>query len=205
MTTMRTYAPSPTKVERHWRVIDASGRPIGRLASEIAQVLKGKDKPIYAPNADTGDFVIVVNSSKVGYSGKKLSDKKYYSHSLYPGGLKTMTLERMLTQHPNRVIEYAVWGMLPKNHLGRSLMRRLKVYSEAAHPHSAQNKNSASEVVPGRARKKAKPAPTPKTVASAASTPVAPATPARRTRAARTHTAARRAPATPKTEAPKEN
>ena len=175
----RTYAPRPADIHREWRVIDASGRPIGRLASEVAQILKGKDKVTYAPNADTGDFVIVVNAAKVGYTGAKFTDKTYYSHSLYPGGLKAVTLERMLAKHPRRVIEYAVWGMLPKGPLGRSLMRRLKVYAEATHPHAAQNAQSAGPVTAGSPKKVARPVHKAKTA-----TPAVPAPPAAVTKAA---------------------
>ncbi len=170
-TARRTYAPRPADIHRQWHVIDASARPIGRLASEVAQLLRGKNKVMYAPNADIGDFVVVINAAKIGVTGAKLLDKNYYSHSRYPGGLKTVPLHRMLAQHPRRVVESAVWGMVPKGPLGRQLMRRLKVYAEATHPHAAQNMTSAGPVSIGKPKKMAKPAPKPKVVAVA--TPVA--------------------------------
>lgn len=141
MTTIqKTYSPKAADIVRNWRLINADGQTLGRLASQIAQILKGKDKPTYTPHMDTGDFVIVVNASKIRVSADKMKTKIYYSHSMYPGGLKAKTLEVMLSQHPRRVIEYAVWGMLPKNRLGRALFRKLKVYGEETHPHAAQVK-----------------------------------------------------------------
>ena len=150
---IRTYSPKASEIHREWRVIDAAGRPLGRLASEVAQILKGKDKPTYTPHMDTGDFVVVVNASRVGLSGDKRTGKMYYSHSMYPGGFKAVSFERMLERHPRRVIEYAVWGMLPKNRLGRALMRKLKVYAEATHPHGAQIKELAGTERRGRPKK----------------------------------------------------
>lgn len=153
--TTRTYAPKASELQKNWRVVDATNRPLGRLASEVAQILKGKDKPTYTPHMDTGDFVIVVNAAKVQVTGNKTKKKIYYTHSMYPGGLKATNFEAMLERHPRRVIEWAVWGMLPKNRLGRSLFRNLKVYSEETHPHSAQIKDHAGpEKVgkPGRPR-----------------------------------------------------
>lgn len=146
----KSYTPKAREIQRDWRIIDASGRPLGRLASEIAQVLRGKDKPIYTPHLDTGDFVIVVNAAKVRVTGSKSRDKMYYSHSMYPGGFKSTSLERMLATHPRRVIEEAVWGMLPQNRLGRTLLGKLKVYAEETHPHGAQVKELARPEKAGR-------------------------------------------------------
>ena len=146
----KTYSPKASEIERSWRVIDATGRPLGRLASEIAQILKGKDKPIYTPHMDTGDFVIVVNASKIVVTGNKARNKLYYTHSTYPGGFKATSFEVMLARHPRRVIEWAVWGMLPKNSLGRTLLRKLKVYAEESHPHGAQIKVMAGTEKVGR-------------------------------------------------------
>ena len=150
----KTYTPKAADIQRNWRVIDAANRPLGRLASEVAQILRGKDKPIFTPNLDTGDFVIVVNAAKIHVSSKKLQKKKYYSHSGYPGGFKTMSLEQMLSRHPRRVIEYAVWGMLPKGPLGRTLLRKLKVYAEETHPHGAQALEHARPETPGKPGRK---------------------------------------------------
>jgi len=135
---MKTYSPKAAEIERRWWVIDAEGQVLGRLASAIATRLRGKDKPIYAPHMDTGDFVIVVNAAKVRVTGRKLQQKLYYRHSGYPGGLKQITLEQQLKRHPERVIEHAVRGMLPKNALGHQLFRKLKVYAGPTHPHVAQ-------------------------------------------------------------------
>jgi len=135
---MKTYSPKASEIQREWRVIDASGKTLGRLATEVARILRGKHKPIYAPHLDTGDFVIVVNAGKVRVTGKKLKQKVYYRHSGYPGGLKATTLEKMMATHPIRVIEHAVKGMLPHNRLGSALLRKLKVYPGAEHPHQAQ-------------------------------------------------------------------
>ncbi len=149
----KTYSPKASEIQRGWRLIDAADRPLGRLASEVAQILKGKDKPTYTPHMDTGDFVVVVNASRVALSGDKRADKMYYSHSMYPGGFKSVAFERMLERHPRRVIEYAVWGMLPKNRLGRALMRKLKVYAEPTHPHGAQIKELAGVKRRGKPKK----------------------------------------------------
>ena len=121
-----------------WHVIDATGRPLGRLASDVARILQGKHKPTYTAHILTGDFVVVVNASQVGITGRKLGQKMYYRHSGYPGGLKTTSLEQMLDKHPDRVIRKAVKGMLPKNALARHMLGRLKVYDLAEHPHQAQ-------------------------------------------------------------------
>lgn len=135
---MKTYSTKASDIKRSWWVLDASGRTLGRLASEAAKLLKGKHKPIYAPHMDTGDFVIVINAAKVRVTGKKAKEKIYYWHSQYPGGLKSSTFAKMLETHPTRVIERAVKGMLPHNRLGRAMMRRLKVYPADSHPHQAQ-------------------------------------------------------------------
>ena len=134
----RTYVTKPEDIERKWYVVDAKGQTLGRLASEVAQVVRGKHKPIYTPAADVGDYVIVVNAEKIHVTGRKLDQKMYYRHSGYPGGLKEMSLRRMLEERPTRVIELAVRGMLPKNRLGRKMIKKLKVYAGADHPHEAQ-------------------------------------------------------------------
>jgi large subunit ribosomal protein L13 len=135
---MRTHSTKPSEIERQWFVVDARGQTLGRLASEIAKILKGKHKPIYAPHLDTGDFVIVINAEKVHVTGSKMDQKMYYRHSGYPGGLKSITLREQLKRHPTRVIRSAVKGMLPHNRLGRAMLRKLKVYAREAHPHEAQ-------------------------------------------------------------------
>lgn len=135
---MRTFTPTPQDIERKWYVVDAEGKTLGRLATQIAIVLRGKNKPEFAPHADTGDFVIVVNAGKVRVTGRKLDQKVYYHHTQYPGGLRSITLREQLKRHPERVIQAAVKGMLPKNTMGRHLMRKLKVYSGSTHPHQAQ-------------------------------------------------------------------
>jgi len=135
---VRTFTPTPHDIERKWLVIDAEGKTLGRLASQIAIVLRGKNKVIYAPHADTGDFVIVINAEKVAVTGRKLDQKIYYRHTLYPGGLRSVSLREQLRTHPERVIQAAVKGMLPKKTLGRHLMRKLKIYAGNAHPHRAQ-------------------------------------------------------------------
>ena len=135
---MRTHSTKPSEIERQWFVVDARGQTLGRLASEIAKILKGKHKPIYAPHLDTGDFVIVINAEKVHVTGSKMDQKMYHRHSGYPGGLKSITLREQLKRHPTRVIRSAVKGMLPHNRLGRAMLRKLKVYAREAHPHEAQ-------------------------------------------------------------------
>ncbi|MCR5452960.1 MAG: 50S ribosomal protein L13 [Lachnospiraceae bacterium] len=142
---MNTYMPNPQQVERKWYVVDAEGKTLGRLSSEIAKVLRGKNKPIFTPHEDCGDYVIVVNAEKVAVTGKKLDDKIYYHHSDYVGGMKETTLREMLAKHPERVIEYAVRGMLPKGPLGRSMGKKLFVYAGPEHKHAAQ-KPEALEV-----------------------------------------------------------
>jgi large subunit ribosomal protein L13 len=135
---MKTHSTKPSEIERQWYVVDAEGRTLGRLASEIAKILMGKHKPIYAPNLDTGDYIIVINAGKVHVTGHKMDQKMYYRHSGYPGGLKGFTLREQLNRHPTRVIRSAVRGMLPHNRLGRAMLGKLKVYSGDAHPHTAQ-------------------------------------------------------------------
>jgi len=135
---MRTHSTKLSEIERQWFVVDARGQTLGRLASEIAKVLKGKHKPIYAPHLDTGDFVIVINAEKVHVTGRKMDQKMYHRHSGYPGGLTSITLREQLKRHPTRVIRSAVKGMLPHNRLGRAMLRKLKVYARDAHPHEAQ-------------------------------------------------------------------
>ena len=135
---MKTYMPNPSQVERKWYVVDAEGQTLGRLASEIAKVLRGKNKAIYTPHADCGDYVIVVNAEKIAVTGKKLDQKIYYHHSDYVGGMKETTLKEMLAKQPDRVIEHAVKGMLPKGPLGREMYKKLFVYAGPDHKHAAQ-------------------------------------------------------------------
>lgn len=139
---MKTYMPNPTQVERKWYVVDAEGQTLGRLCSEIANVLRGKNKPIYTPHADCGDYVIVVNAEKIKVTGKKLDQKIYYHHSEYVGGMKETNLKTMLEKHPERVIEHAVKGMLPKGPLGRSMYKKLFVYAGPEHNQQAQQPES---------------------------------------------------------------
>lgn len=134
----RTYVTKSEDVQRNWFVVDASGRTLGRLASEVARIVRGKHKPTYSPSIDTGDYVIVVNAEQIRVTGRKLDDKMYYRHSGYPGGLTETPLRRMLEERPTRVIELAVRGMLPKNRLGRKMIKKLKVYAGPDHPHQAQ-------------------------------------------------------------------
>ncbi|MEA3407030.1 MAG: 50S ribosomal protein L13 [Chloroflexota bacterium] len=135
---MKTYIVTPTDVERKWFVVDATGKTLGRLASRITPILRGKHKPIFTPRMDVGDYVIVINAEKVAVTGQKRQDKMYYHHTQYPGGFRSMTLGELLEKHPTRVIELAVRGMLPKNRLGRAVMKKLKVYAGDSHPHEAQ-------------------------------------------------------------------
>ena len=135
---MNSYMANPDKVERKWYVVDADGQTLGRLASEIAKVLRGKNKPIYTPHIDTGDYVIVVNADKVKVTGKKLDQKIYYRHSDYVGGMKETTLKEKLAKKPEQVLELAVKGMLPKGPLGRQMYRKLYVYAGPDHKHAAQ-------------------------------------------------------------------
>ncbi len=138
---MKTYMPKsrgPEAVARHWHVVDANRQVLGRLASQVATILRGKHKPTFSPTVDTGDFVIVVNAAKVRLTGRKLDDKIYYRHSMYPGGLTATPAGELLARHPDRLIKLAVRGMLPKNKIGRKLITKLKVYAGPDHPHRAQ-------------------------------------------------------------------
>ena len=136
---MKTFSAKLSDIEQNWYVVDAKGKVLGRLASQISMILRGKHKPIFTPHMDTGDFVIVVNAEKVKLNGKKLKDKKYYSHTGYPGGIKETTVEKLLAEKPERVLIGAVRGMLPKTRLGRQLIKKLKIYAGPDHPHTAQN------------------------------------------------------------------
>lgn len=133
-----TYMANPNTIERKWYVVDAEGKTLGRLAAEVAKVLRGKNKPAFTPHVDTGDHVIVINAEKVRFTGKKLEQKMYFRHSSYPGGSTFVTLGNMLAKHPERVVEMAVRGMLPKNKLGAQIYRKLNVYAGPEHPHAAQ-------------------------------------------------------------------
>ena len=135
---MKSFMASPATIERKWYVIDAEGQTLGRLSSEIAKILRGKNKPTFTPHIDTGDNVIVVNAEKIKVTGKKLDQKIYYKHSDYPGGMRETTLKEMLDKKPTDVITLAVKGMLPKGPLGRSMIEKLHVYAGAEHPHAAQ-------------------------------------------------------------------
>jgi large subunit ribosomal protein L13 len=138
LTTVRTFSPKAADIQRQWHVIDASDVVLGRLASHAAVLLRGKHKPIFAPHVDTGDFVIIVNAAKVALSGNKLRDKMAYRHSGYPGGLHAVAYADLMARNPERAVEKAVKGMLPKNTLGRQMLRKLKVYAGPEHPHQAQ-------------------------------------------------------------------
>lgn len=133
-----TYMANPNTIERKWYVVDAEGKTLGRLAAEVAKVLRGKNKPTFTPHVDTGDHVIVINAEKVRFTGKKLEQKTYFRHSGYPGGSTFVTLGNMLAKHPERIVEMAVRGMLPKNKLGAQIYRKLNVYAGPEHPHVAQ-------------------------------------------------------------------
>ena len=138
MNVNKTYSPKPSEIERQWYVVDATDLPLGRLASELAQILRGKHKPIYSPHLDCGDFVIVVNADKVAVTSGKSKKKIYYRHSGYPGGIKAETFESLRDRRPEAIVERAVRGMLPKNRLGRKMIKKLKVYAGPDHPHQAQ-------------------------------------------------------------------
>ena len=138
MIVQKTYVPKAKEISREWVLVDANGQNLGRLASKIASVLIGKNKPSYTPGVDTGDYVIVINAERVTVTGNKLEDKYYYRYSGYPSGLKAINLKDQLAKHPERVIRAAVWGMLPHNRLGRRLIRKLKIYAGPEHPHAAQ-------------------------------------------------------------------
>ena len=135
---MKTYVATPATRERNWLVVDAAGQTLGRLATQIADALRGKRKPEYTPHVDTGDFVIVVNAEKIAVTGDKLAQKRYYRHSGYPGGLRSRTLREMLDRRPEEVVRKAVRGMMPRNRLGRKQLTKLKVYAGPEHPHAAQ-------------------------------------------------------------------
>ncbi len=135
---MKTYVAKPQEIERKWYVVDAEGQVLGRLAAQVASILKGKHKPIYTPHVDTGDHVVIINAEKIHLTGNKLQAKKYFRHSGYVGGIKSTTAGELLKRHPERVIEKAVWGMIPHNRLGRQMIKKLKVYAGPDHPHQAQ-------------------------------------------------------------------
>jgi len=136
---MRTFIPKKDDIDQKWWLIDAEGRILGRMATEIADLIRGKRKPQFTSHLDTGDFVVVINAEKIKVTGRKLEQKKYYTHSLYPGGIKEETLKDLLAKKPEEVIKKAVWGMVPKGKLGRALYKKLKVYRGPSHPHEAQN------------------------------------------------------------------
>jgi len=139
---MKTFSAKPDAVQRDWYLVDAAGKTLGRLAAEIAHRLRGKHKPEYTPHVDTGDYIVVVNAEKVQVTGKKASDKIYYSHSEFPGGIKEISFEKLIDKAPTRALEIAVKGMLPHNPLGRAMFRKLKVYAGTEHPHVAQQPQS---------------------------------------------------------------
>ena len=136
---MGTYYAKPGEVEREWLLIDATDMVLGRLATYAAQLLRGKLKPQYTPHVDTGDYVVIINADKIKMTGAKAADKTYFRHSGYPGGLKSETFQEAMAKHPERVVEHAIKGMLPKNTLGRQMFKKLKVYAGPEHPHQAQN------------------------------------------------------------------
>jgi large subunit ribosomal protein L13 len=135
----KTYIPKSSEITNDWKLVDANGKNLGRLASQISKILLGKDKPNFTPGVDTGDYVVVVNAEHITVTGSKMNDKYYYRHSGYPGGLKKINLRDQLANHPERVIQQAVWGMMPHNRFGRKLMKKLKVYAGPDHPHQAQD------------------------------------------------------------------
>ncbi len=135
---MKTFQGNSDNVEIKWYLVDAEGQTLGRLASQIAMIIRGKNKPTYTPYADTGDFVVVINADKIHVTGNKMNDKIYYNHTGYPGGLKQRTLKQMLQAKPEEVLRRAIWGMLPHNRLGRKLMGKVKIYAGTEHPHEAQ-------------------------------------------------------------------
>ena len=141
---MKTYSAKPHEVDQKWLLVDAEGQTLGRMATAIATRLRGKHKPEYTPHIDTGDFVVVINADKVTVTGNKAKDKIYYSHSGFPGGLKSISFEKLLEKAPERVIKQAVKGMLPRNSLGRAMFKKLKVYAGAEHPHTAQQPESVN-------------------------------------------------------------
>jgi large subunit ribosomal protein L13 len=144
---MKTYSARPVDIQREWLVVDAAGKTLGRLATQVATVLKGKHKPIYTPSMDTGDHVIVINAAKIALTGRKAQDKRYFHHTMYPGGATWTSIQVMMAKHPERVVQKAVQGMLPHTKLGRAMGKKLKVYAGAEHPHEAQQPVSW---IPGR-------------------------------------------------------
>ncbi len=146
---MKTYSTKASDIKREWHVIDASDKILGRLATQVASLLMGKHKPIFCRNLDTGDFVVVINADKIRVTGNKAKQKLYYSHSGYPGGLKSISLEKMMQTHPTRVIQHAVKGMLPHNRLGASMMTKLRIYAGDSHPHLAQTNASSAKTTIG--------------------------------------------------------
>lgn len=136
---MKTFTPKPTDIDHKWYVVDARNEILGRLATRVAHVLRGKHKPIFAPHVDVGDFVIVINAQKIRVTGKKAQQKRYTRYSGYPGGLKETIYEKMIEKHPERILEHAIKGMLPKNRLGRQMFKKLKIYAGDQHPHAAQS------------------------------------------------------------------
>jgi large subunit ribosomal protein L13 len=141
---MKTFTARPADIQREWHIIDADGQTLGRLSTRAARLLMGKHKPIYTPSQDTGDFVVIINAGKVRFTGRKATQKLYYRHSGYPGGLKTIWLGKMMQEHPTRALEHAITGMLPHTRLGSAMKRRLKVYAGESHPHQSQV-NTAKE------------------------------------------------------------
>jgi len=135
---MKTYTARPVDIERRWLLVDAAGRTLGRLATQVAMALRGKHKPMYTPHMDTGDHVIIINAHKIRLTGRKPEDKKYFRHTLYPGGAHWITIQEMMKKHPDRVVTQAVKGMMPKTKLGRAMIKKLKVYAGPEHPHEAQ-------------------------------------------------------------------
>jgi len=135
---LKTFSPKNEDIERKWYVVDAKNQILGRLASHVARILRGKHKPIFAPHADVGDHVVIINAEKIRVTGRKAQQKRYKSYSGYPGGLKETVYEDMLSKHPERILEHAIRGMLPKNRLGRQIIKKLKIYSGEEHPHDAQ-------------------------------------------------------------------
>ncbi len=135
---MKTYVAKPAEIERQWYVVDAEGKTLGRLASQIAAILRGKNKTIYSPSVDCGDYVVVINAEKIAVTGRRLDQKFYYRHSGYPGGISSISLRDQLEKYPTRPLELAVKGMLPKNPLGRKMFKKMKVYTGPEHPHQAQ-------------------------------------------------------------------
>ncbi len=135
---MKTYVPKPEDIDRKWYVVDAKDKVLGRVASQVATILRGKHKPIYAPHMDVGDHVIIINADKIRVTGKKSQTKRYFRHSGYPGGVRFDTFAELIQKHPERILEKAVWGMLPHNKLGRKMFKKLKVYAGENHPHQAQ-------------------------------------------------------------------